>query len=226
MDICNAPKYSAIFTLFGVLIATGAFFFVSYQTKMLRENIDNQTKSFVLENRPYLHADFVSQFGFGNDPREKEIIFGGVDLSFINEGKIPASIISDECEYISISNEMQNTDLVEWFKKAKGAYPEVTTVFPRQKSRMIPIHPMVGKKPKLVFVWCKVVYTGIDSNVKYWYKFTQIYHLKYKSPEDHSDQKEFTPELIKQEEDWDRNNQVQIPKFKPPDWDKYLSSLK
>lgn len=226
IEICNAPKYSALFTLFGVLIATGALIFVGFQTTMLRKNVDNQTKSFELENRPYLHAEFIPAFGFGSEPTENKILFGGVNLSFINEGKIPASIIADECEYISISDEMKETDQVGWFKEAKGAYPAVTTVFPRQKSISIPIHPMIGKNPKLAFVWCKIVYTGINSNVKYWYKFTQLYNIKVIMPEEHNGVKKFSVELLKQEEEWDRNIQVQIPKFKAPDWDYYLSKLR
>jgi hypothetical protein len=226
IDVCNAPKYSAIFTLFGVVIATGALIFVGYQTMMLQKNIENQTRSFSLENRPYLHAEYTPSFGFGADPKEREIMFGGVELSFINEGKIPASIIPNECEYISISNEMRDTDQVAWFKEAKGAYPDVTTVFPGQKSRKIPIHPMIGKNPKLVFVWCKVVYTGINSNDKYWYKFTQIYNINYISSADSSGNKTYGVELIKQEEDWDRNVQSPIPLFKKPDWNYYLSRFK
>ena len=172
------------------------------------------SNQFTLSSRPYLYAFLEESVSLDS---KSGIFFGGGTLNLKNVGGIPASIIN--AEYHVISNEMPDTDLMGWFKKDLGGFPYVKVVFP-QGSVPVPLHPMIGRKPKLVFVSAIITYTGIDPSKVYWYKFIRLFYMKKLR----ATPIQFAFETLKAEEDWDRNGNFTVPNFEKPDWAFYLKN--
>jgi hypothetical protein len=206
----------------GVIISIFVSIFAVYQgiktMKMSEKSYELASKQFILSNRPYLHALLEPNFGLG---AEGEIWYGGGDLFLKNAGGIPASIIS--AEYHVISDEMPNTDLMGWFEKDRGGFPYVKVVFPQGSVPPVPLHPMIGKKPKLVFISAIITYTGVDPNKIYWYKFNRLFYIKKLQAKPNQI---IAFDTLKAEEDWDRNCSFTVPKFVEPNWEFYLKNRK
>jgi len=174
---------------------------------------------FILSNRPYLHADFEKHFGLGSGQYSNDW-FGGGKVCLKNDGEIPATIV--KAEYNVVSDEKQNTDLLDWFEKDKGGFPHITAVFSSQSNSCVKLTPMIGRNPKLVFISAIITYTGINPKKIYWYNFNRLYYVELIQKKSYLEVKS---ELLKSEEDWDRNINLTIPKFEKPDWDFYLEKL-
>jgi hypothetical protein len=112
----------------------------------------------------------------GIDIDDNQTLHGGGHLFLRNAGKIPASDI--QAEYKIVSDELKNNDLTEYFDKS-GGFPHITTVFPNQNDLSAYLNPRIGKKPKLVYVWAKISYTGSNPHNRYWYLFSYLFSIKY-----------------------------------------------
>jgi hypothetical protein len=209
--------FSQLIPLIGVFGSIFAIYQGIVAMRISEKNYKITSEQFVLSNRPYLHAILEPYFGRGSGS-EHEIWFGGGNLYLKNAGAIPASIIN--ADYHVISDELPNIDLMGWFEKDRGGFPYVKAVFQGSESR-IPLHPIIGKTPKLLFVSAIITYTGVNPNKIYWYKFNRLYYIKELPIETNP---KISLEILKAEEDWDRNNNFIVPKFEKPDWAFYLKS--
>jgi hypothetical protein len=214
----NRDSWIVVGTVSAPVVAFFALCFFIWQTNI-------QTKTYNIENRPYLHAMLkgnkingeYEKYHFGPDIDDKVTLHGPGYLYLVNDGKVPATILGKP-EYIVRSNECQNTDLMGYFDRL-GGFPHVRIVFPKREDiQPIPLTPGIGKKPILVQVYAKVVYTGADPDKKYWYIFDHLYALKYSETE-------MSVELVDPFEDWDRNSGKEPPPYKAPKWGKLLSDI-
>ncbi|MCK4818418.1 hypothetical protein KA005_21790 [bacterium] len=219
----NAQKLGAIGTVLGAIGAVGALGFIGYQAIQLKASIDLQIEAFNLEKRPYLHPS-LENLNVWRRSKESEWCYGGGDLYFINPGNVPASIVNSE--YMIATDEQGKIGIVEWFEKEYGEFPDIKSVFPGQRGVFVPLHPTIGKKPNLLYVGAVIAYTGTKPGLKYWYKFSRIYILKFRTCKTQTgEEKEIisisphTPDY-----EWDRNTGSDAPILKEPDWKFYLST--
>jgi hypothetical protein len=196
-------------TVMAPIVAFFALCFFIWQTHI-------QTKTFNLDNRPYLHA----VLSLTNPGRDETGSLHGLGLLYLkNEGKIPATILGKP-DYIVRSDQLRNTDLMGYFERF-GGFPHIRIVFPKQNDiAPIPLTPQIGKSPKLVHVFARIIYTGVDPDKKYWYVFNHLYSLKY------TEKGEVEGiELMDPDEDWNKNLENEPPPYKAPDWDKLISAI-
>ncbi len=220
----NAEKYSAIGTILAAIVAIPALFFVGFQAMQLRKSVDLQVDAFQLEHRPYLFLQLPQVSVWRNDPEGGW--FGGGDLRFKNVGKDPATITTTR--YMVASDTRGEIDFVGWFEKEFGGFPDIKMVFPGQEDARVPCHPNISpgdKKPRLLFVGAVISYVGPNADRRYWYKFSQVYVLRFVRGKDKQERILETVEIhpLKPDHDWDRNMTSAPPDLEQPKWTDYLS---
>ena len=195
---------------------------MAFQTMHLKESIDLQTKTFNLDKRPYLYIHFEPYFKY----ESAGAIYGGGEMSYKNEGQVPASYM--QTEFRVATDAQGEIDIKKDHKQKVGTeFPEVKTVFPKQVSEKIPIHPSISREAKFLFIEVLVTYSGIEKDKKYkeykeyCYKFKQVYNIKI----DSKMEKPILTELIDRDEDWDRNLDIKPCQLEKPDWRKFKDGL-
>ena len=210
LDAAFDKKLLTISTFLGVAVTLIVAVNILIQTQAMNNSVNIQAATSHLENRPFLHA-IVQRFlvpGNGGN------WYGPAVLSIKNTGRTPATIIGKP-EFKVGYDGKRDINLEEYFKTVHGDSPNVTVVFPGQDSFPIPLHPEIGKNPKIAYVWSKIIYTGADSSKKYWHILKYIYRINTNKLGD-------AIVLIRAEEDWDGNENRAVPEFKDLEWERYL----
>jgi hypothetical protein len=229
----NANKYNAIGTILAALVGIAALVFIGYQASQLKASVDLQGKQiqaqgeeFRLERRPYLYLHLpLDEVRVWRNVKERAW-FGGGNLRFRNVGKDPATIT--ETSYMVASDVAGSVDFVGWFEEAYGGFPDIKTVFPGQEDAKVPCHPVISsgnKKPKLLYIGAVVSYVGPISDRIYWYKFSQLFVVKFDKIKDKRG-KEIEGISIhphRPDHDWDKNTDSDPPSLKEPNWKDFLS---
>jgi hypothetical protein len=221
----NFNRYAAMGTFLSAGFALIALIFFIFQTTKIIDAFDLQLKTFNVENRPYLHAVLnpsdsnPNTLAIAQNKDDKTMLHAGGYLSLKNKGKVPATII--KAEYKVVSDEAPEQDIVKYFEK-RGGFPHINVVFPDEVVSRVFLNPQVGRRPQLVQVWAKVVYTGTDPSKKYWYSFNYLYGLKYI---DDKGSIQIVQQPINALENWDRNIDTNQPQYEMPDWKYYKSTL-
>lgn len=222
----NYQRVSAIGTLLGALGAVIGLFFIGYQALQVKASLNLQRRAHKLETRPYVYAR-LEGFALTEGKKGAHHWFGGGNLYLRNESKIPASIIPNESQFMVASDESGVIEIVEWFEKAVGGFPYVTTVFPNQNDAFVPLHPIIGKKPTLLYIGALIAYTGAEPQDRYWYKFSQRYAIKWIKKANAKRKEEVVLADVMPlppDHGWDRNvERGRPPKLQEPNWGYYLS---
>jgi len=214
----NATRIRAAGSIAGIVFGIPTLIAVGYQVLHLQKTIELQHDTFLLENRPFLFVS-LKNLRLWKNVNEGDVWFGGGDLYIINKGKTPAKIITKQAKYIVASNEYGDCGMMKWFEGDAGGYQHVTTVFPGQEDAFVPMHPIIGQNPKVIYFGALIPYVGLDPDKLYWYKFTQSYLVKFRKVKDENGIERLTsPSMpFPAKHDWDRNEGSKLPKLISPD---------
>jgi hypothetical protein len=214
----NADKYTAVGTILAAIGTVGAFIFIGYQTVQLKNEFD-------LQHRPYLYVHLPQPI-VGFNPTEKAW-FGGGNLFFKNVGKDPATVT--DTQYMVASDRMGIIKFVEWFERDFGGFPDIKTVMPGQEDAQVPCHPVISpadQKPRMFYIGAVITYRGPKPNKQYWYKFSQLFIVKFEKVTDKDGNPQIVPVIHphKPDHEWDQNiEDSKPPKLAEPKWEDYLS---
>lgn len=205
---------SAVSLLLNFMMA-GAILHQSYtmrkQTNILNENLK-------LEKRPYLYLD-IAPFGTFAD-NEAKSFYVGAEVRYKNIGSIPANNIMTDIKIGSnlSSNDNDLKDIAKWQKRNLGAYPYITSVFPKQD--IIPIlhkaniGSRAGVMPKYIYIGVRTTYRGIGETI-YSYGLDYV----YKIIDVQKDALTTIPLIYNTY--WDMDQEASIPPIKTPNWQRF-----
>ncbi len=190
------------------------------QTTAIKTQTDIMKDSFALEKRPYLYVDIKPKVK-GYD--ENGNFFAGVEITYRNEGLLPANNIKTEMKIGNDSSCKGLSDITEWYEEIYGSYPYVTSVFPKQTMRPVVLTPQIPDFPesnkRYIYFGIHIEYEGFTEDI-YHYAVDYVYEIIKTNDLNYS----FIYVLLKRDTYCDINNSLPKGKIAPPDWNIYKNS--
>lgn len=195
-------------------------------------NISNQTniisRSFELENRPYLYMDlsplaFLHREKHPDTGKEYDNLYVGAKLTYKNVGKLPACNIDSEIHFYSDKDLGDNFKrLKNWYIEEYDYFPEPITIFPNQGGQEIIGTADCAEGTKDYLFTIRLTYKGADPDKSYWYAIDVRYSIEKEQFIQIPTGKKYGVRLTEVKSNYDENREAKMPPPlpRPAKWDK------
>lgn len=183
------------------------------QNRALELSLQQQTKQFILDKRPYLFTKFSRDLFLRERPSLSDILCG-VEMVFHNSGRLPATIIDTQCVVSDDTGRFE--DYRQWHIGTHGGFPELKVIPPQDINRPPKDYiPAISTNANLVCISVIISYQGPESDSIYWSMTSQFWKIG------RNEEGKLSTFFLDKKEDWDECEDRPVPQLEPPDWLKY-----